>query len=131
MFRANFSGSALNYTYDLRAMAERFNLYARMLVHWHKVFPDQIYDLHYEALVKNIEGEGRKIAQFCNLEWLPEMASPEQTRSKVLTISANQLRVPVHPKSVGKWKEHHLLLEPFIKGLDPTLWPSVESDSCI
>lgn len=128
MFRAHFAGSALNYTYDLRAMAERFNLYARMLAHWHKVFPDQIYDLHYENLVKDIEGEGRKIAQFCNLEWLPEMASPEQTISQVLTMSANQLRVPVHSKSVGKWKEQHLLLEPFIKGLDPTLWPSVESD---
>jgi len=127
MFRANFSGSALNYTYDLRAMAERFNLYARMLVHWHKVFPNQIYDIHYETLVRDIEGEGLKIAKFCNLEWLPEMASPEQTRSQVLTMSANQLRVPVHPKSVGKWKEHHLLLEPFIKGLDPTLWPSVQS----
>lgn len=100
MFRAHFSGSALNYTYDLKAMAAHFNLYARMMAHWHQVLPEQIIDIQYEALVGDIESEGRKIADHCDLEWLPEMASPENTTSQVLTMSANQLRTPVHTKSV-------------------------------
>lgn len=102
MFRAHFSGSALNYTYDLQAMAERFNLYAHMMAHWRKVLPDQIYDVQYEVLVNDIEGEGRKLAAFCELEWSTKMASPQETQSQVLTMSANQLRVRVHNQSVGR-----------------------------
>lgn len=123
MFRAHFSGSALNYTYDLQAMAERFNLYARMMEHWREVLPDQIQDVQYEELVNDLEGEGRKVAAYCDLEWSSKMASPEQTTSQVLTMSANQLRVRVHNQSVGKWKERQALLEPFINRLDPMLWP--------
>jgi tetratricopeptide (TPR) repeat protein len=126
MFRAHFSGSALNYTYDLKAMADHFNLYARMMAHWHDVLPGQIYDVRYEALVGDIESEGRNIAEHCDLEWSPQMASPEKTNSQVLTMSANQLRTPVHTRSIGKWQENKALLEPFLKRLDPALWPSVE-----
>lgn len=128
MFQAHFSSSALNYTYDRKAMSDYFNLYARMIQHWHRVFPGQIYDIHYEALVEDIEGEGRKLAGHCGIEWNSQMASPDQTTSQVLTMSANQLRKPIHTQSIGKWRDRQKLLAPFLQGLDHALWPEVETE---
>lgn len=122
MFRAHFSGGALNYTYDMQAMGHHFNLYARTMKHWHKIFPDQILDVHYEQLVKNITLEGQLVADFCGLEWVDEMSYPDRTKSQVLTMSANQLRQPVHTKSIGNWRQHKSLLEPFLRVLNTDDW---------
>lgn len=125
LWQAHLAGSALNYAYDLRAMAHRFNLYARMMAHWHAVFPGRILDLAYEDLVADVEGASRRLAAHLGLDWVPEMARPDQAAGQVLTLSANQLRQPVHARSVGKWRKHAVLLAPFLAGLDPRLWPEL------
>jgi hypothetical protein len=117
MFKAHFAGSALNYTYDLPSMGHRFNLYDRVMRHWNNVFPGQILEVHYEKLVANIMGEGQLVAEFCGLEWNETMAHPDQTKAQVLTMSANQLRQPVHSNSVGNWKKSQGLLKPFLDTL--------------
>ncbi|MFV0512624.1 MAG: tetratricopeptide repeat-containing sulfotransferase family protein [Jhaorihella sp.] len=125
MWRGHFSGTALNYTYDMRAMAHRFNLYAQAMAHWRQVFPRAIMDLAYEDLVRDVEAASRRLAGFCGLEWHPEMARPDRTAGQILTLSAAQLRQPVHARSIGGWRAHADELAPFIAGLDPGLWPQI------
>jgi len=125
MWRGHFSGTALAYTYDLKAMAHRFNLYASAMQHWRKTMPNTILDLHYEDMVDDIEAASRRIAEFCGLNWTAEMARPDQNAGQVLTLSATQLRQPVHNRSVGKWRQHETLLAPFLEGLDSMLWPEI------
>jgi tetratricopeptide (TPR) repeat protein len=122
MWKAHFSGTELSYSYSWERMAFRFNLYARTMAHWHKVLADQILDVHYEVLVGDIEETSKRIANFCDLEWHPEMAHPNRSKAQVLTLSATQLRRPVHRASVGKWKNQNALLDPFVQGLDRDLW---------
>ncbi len=126
MWRGHFSGRALNYTYDLRAMAHRFNLYAELMAFWHRLLPGQILDLSYEDMTADPEAASRTLASYCGLDWSAQMARPEQTDAAVLTLSATQLRQPVHRKSVGRWRQHEATLAPFIAGLDPALWPGLE-----
>jgi tetratricopeptide (TPR) repeat protein len=125
MWRGHFSSSVLGYTYDLAAMAARFNLYARMMQAWHIAFPGRILDVSYESLVADVETEGRRMAEFCGLDWQPQMARPDLSVTQVLTMSATQLRQPVHARSVGKWREHADMLAPFVAGLDRDLWPGL------
>lgn len=127
MWRGHFSGTALSYTYDLPAMPHRFNLYAAMMRHWHLVFPNQILDVSYQALVTDIDGVSKEMAGFCGLDWNPAMAEPNKTKSQVLTLSANQVRQPVHTRSIGNWRDYEQHLAPFVAGLDTDLWPSVTS----
>lgn len=122
MWRGHFSGSGLNYTYDLRAMASRFNIYARMMRHWHDLLPGQILDLRYEDLVRDLPATGRKMAAFCDLDWHDAMAAPHENTGQVLTLSANQIRQPVHARSVGGWRPYEAALADFTNGLDPELW---------
>ncbi|AVO39349.1 tetratricopeptide repeat-containing sulfotransferase family protein [Pukyongiella litopenaei] len=125
MWREIFDGTALAYTYDLAAMADRFNLFAEAMRHWHRVFPGDILDLRYEVLVTDPQAASQAMARHCGLEWTPQMAHPEQGDGAVLTASATQLRQPVHARSVGKWRQHADMLAPFIAGLDPELWPEI------
>ncbi|UWQ90141.1 sulfotransferase [Rhodobacteraceae bacterium M382] len=126
MWQAHFSGKALSYTYDLAAMAHRFNLYTRLMAHWHSVFPGQILDVQYEDLVTDVDGQSRRLADHIGLKWVADMAHPERSTGPVLTLSANQVRQPVHSRSVGSWKPYETMLTPFISGLDPKLWPGVQ-----
>jgi hypothetical protein len=125
LWRGHFSGSALGYAYDLAGMAQHFNAYARLMAHWHAVFPGRILDLDYEALAGDVEAQSRRLADWCGLNWQPAMATPEHTTMPVLTLSAAQLRRPVDTRSVGKWRGHEAALAPFTAGLDPGLWPEV------
>lgn len=125
MWRGHFTGRALAYTYDLDAMARRFNLYAELMAQWHRLYPGRILDLRYEDLVADPLAASQRLATFCTLAWCPEMARPDQAAGQVLTLSASQLRQPVHGRSVGAWRAHADLLEPLIAGLDPRLWPEL------
>lgn len=125
MWRGHFAGPALSYTYDLRAMAHRFNLYAEAVQHWHKVMPGAILDLRYEDMVADIDRSSHLLAEYCGVGWTPAMSRPDLNAEQVLTMSATQLRQPVHSRSVGKWRQHQALLAPFTEGLDPALWPEI------
>ena len=122
MWRGHFAGTALNYTYDLRAMSSRFNIYAHMMRHWHRVFDGQILDIRYEDLVGDLPHWSKRIAEFCELDWVEDMAAPHKTSEQVLTLSANQIRQPVHSRSIGKSRQYDDALAQFHEGLDPTLW---------
>lgn len=126
MWRGHFAGRALNYTYDLKAMAHRFNLYAQIMKAWHDLLPGQILDLSYEEMTADVERSSRRLADHCGLDWVADMARPHETGAAVLTLSATQLRQPVHRQSVGKWRRHAEMLKPLIDGLDPELWPGLE-----
>ena len=127
IWRGYFSGSSLTYAYDLKAMAHRFNLYGRLMQHWRQVMPGRLYDLRYEDLVGDIESESRKLAEFCGLDWVEDMAHPERHEGQVLTLSNTQLRQTVHTRSVGKWEKYADVLAPFIDGLDPEIWPEIKA----
>ncbi len=125
LWQARFSGTALSYAYDLEAMAQRFNLYARLMAHWRRVVPGRILQVRYEDMVDDIAATSRAIAAHCGLDWVAEMAEPHATTGQVLTASATQLRQPVHSRSVGKWRRFETMLAPFVAGLDPVLWPEI------
>ena len=122
MWKSHFSGSALSYTYDWAWMAAKFNLYAGSMAHWHHVLPQEILDVRYEELVSDVEVISRQMADFCGLSWHKAMARPDLSTEQVLTLSATQLRRPVHKGSIGKWRKNSDLIEPFVKGLDPVHW---------
>ncbi|MDE4176107.1 sulfotransferase [Phaeobacter sp. PT47_59] len=126
MWRTLFSGRALAYTYDLTAMAQRFGLYARLMAHWEKLFPEQILTIDYEAIVAEPVAASQSIAGFCGLEWTPDMSAPEASDAPTLTASASQIRQPVHQRSVGAWRQNADELAEFLGALDRAYWPGLQ-----
>ncbi len=122
MWKSHFSGRALSYTYDLRAMAHRFGLYAKFMTHWTSLYPDAILTVNYEELVSDPTAASQKLAQFCGLDWIDDMISPEKSDVPTLTMSASQIRKPIHRSSVGTWASQSDELAPFLDALDDSYW---------
>jgi hypothetical protein len=125
MWKSHFTGTALSYTYDQTGLARRVGLYARLMQHWQTVFPDQILTVDYEDLVTDPVAGSRAIAEYCGLDWTPEMAAPEGSSAPTLTMSASQIRQPVHQRSIGSWRAQADELAEFLEALDTSLWPDL------
>ncbi|MCI5095806.1 MAG: sulfotransferase [Rhodobacteraceae bacterium] len=122
MWKSHFSGRALSYTYDLGAMAHRFGLYAQFMTRWTSLYPDAILTVNYEELVSDPTAASQKLAQFCGLDWIDDMVSPEKSDLPTLTMSASQIRKPIHRSSVGTWTSQSDELAPFLDALDDSYW---------
>ncbi|MFT6025184.1 MAG: tetratricopeptide (TPR) repeat protein [Ascidiaceihabitans sp.] len=122
MWTSHFAGSALSYANRWDWMATKFNLYARSMEHWNRHLGNQILNIRYEDLVRDVKGIGKHMAAFCEIDWQDKMARPDRATTPILTLSATQIRRPVHTGSIGKWRASADLLAPFIAGLDQALW---------
>ncbi len=126
MWRAYFPRPAMGYTFDQDAMAQVANMHQQYLAHWQALFPDRILTIGYEDIVANVEDASRKLADFCGVDWVRDMAHPERNTSAVRTASVGQVREGVHRRSIGGWKRLEDQLQPFVDGLDRGLWPELD-----
>ncbi len=74
--------------------------------------PGVIHTLQYESLVADIDGEIRRLLQFCELPWEDQCLHYYQNTQASTTASALQVRQPVYASSVGKWRHYARHLEP-------------------
>jgi len=86
----------------------------RMAGHWRDVLPVPIFDLHYEKLVTDLEGEARRLIDFIGLDWDPACLSFYETERAVNTPSTWQVRQPIYSSSVGRWRNYERHLQPLL-----------------
>ena len=68
----------------------------------------------YEDVVENVETEGRRVTEFCGLQWDPAQANHQEVaRSKVLFAPTfSDVAQPVHKRAIGRWQHYAAALEP-------------------
>ncbi|MBS0571458.1 MAG: sulfotransferase [Proteobacteria bacterium] len=115
-FRALFA-DAFAHIYDLEALASHYRVYRRTMAHWHAAMPGQILDVAYADLVADPEGTLRKVLAFCGLDWEPGCTDITRNRSAVSTLSAAQVREPVHTRFVDAWRRYEQHLAPLARAL--------------
>ena len=93
-------------SYDLEDLKEYYVAYDRLMTHWHEVLPGVIYDLHYESLIANQEGETRNLLEYCDLDWQDSVLEFEKNKAASTTASAAQVRQKIYTSSVEKWKNY-------------------------
>ena len=109
-YRQYFPAQGLGFACDLRDVAEYYKLYQDLMAFWHQKFPGRIYDLDYERLTEDQEGETRKLLEYCGLSWEDACLNFHQTKRAVRTASAAQVRKKLYGGSSEAWKkfEQHL-----------------------
>lgn len=117
IFKNFFAVGGLNYAYDLGELGTYHRLYQRLMDHWHKVLPGQIYDLDYEALTADQEGESKKLIDWLGLPWDPALLDFYKTDRAVQTASAVQVRQPIYASSVNLAERYGEALRPLIEAL--------------
>ncbi|WP_428543786.1 sulfotransferase [Profundibacter sp.] len=121
------NGNLQRFPFDLEAMAQIANMHQKYMAHWQALFPDRILTIGYEDIVADVEAASRKLADFCGVGWVKDMAHPERNTSAVRTASVGQVREGVHRRSVGGWERLKDQLQPFSDGLDKGLWPDLQA----
>lgn len=85
--------------------------------HWREVLPLPVLEVRYEHLVADLDGEARRIIDFCGLDWDDRCLRFWETGRTVLTLSADQVRQPLYDRSVGRHARWGASLDPLRSAL--------------
>jgi hypothetical protein len=115
------SPAIFKFTYDLGELGRFYRAYEQLTAHWRKVLPARSFmDVRYESLVDNLEEQGRRIVEFCGLEWDPRCLEFHKANRSVRTASVVQVRRPVYKSSIGRWRPYRDRLQPLFDALGVT-----------
>ena len=116
------------FTYDLVEIGEYYLQYQRLMDHWNEVLPGTVLDVHYEDVVADLEGQVRRILDYCELDFEASCLRFHETSRAVKTASSEQVRKPIYTSAVHTWRHYEAHLGPLIETLEPLLAKLPESD---
>lgn len=94
-----------HYAYDFNNIAAYYGDYERLMKHWRSVLPLDILDVQYERLLGNLEGECRRLLNYCELDWEDACLAFHQSKRPVRTASSWQVRQPLYRTGMERWKK--------------------------
>jgi tetratricopeptide (TPR) repeat protein len=110
-----------SFSYDLIELGQYYLQYQRLMDHWHRLMPGRVLDVHYEDIVADVEGQVRRMLEYCELPYEEACVRFHETRRAVRTASAEQVRQPIYRSSLSWWRNYEAELEPLIQVLAPVL----------
>jgi hypothetical protein len=88
------------------------------MAHWRSVLPaGAMLEVSYEDVVFDLEGQAKRIVDFCGLPWNESCLQFHQTERIVRTASKSQVREPIYSRSVGRWTALGPMLDDLFKAL--------------
>lgn len=105
------------YCYDLEELGRFYRYYQDLMQHWHAVLPGSIYDVDYEKLVADPEREIAALLAWCQLPFEQRCVDFHRNERAVATMSAAQVKQPIHRDSVASWTHFRGHLEPLVRQL--------------
>ena len=103
-------GKGQHFTYDVQDLADYYRQYYLTMQHWHELLPGKVLDVHYEETVLDLEGQVRRVLEYCGLPFEEACVRFYETERAVQTASSEQVRQPIYREGLGKWRryEKHL-----------------------
>lgn len=101
-----------------RVYAELMSLWRR----YREVLPLNVHLLRYEDLVRDTEGEMRRLLDFAGLEWsdaVLDNVDQSRKRTRVMTPSYSQINRPIYTDASYRWQRYRKYLEPVLETLAP------------
>ena len=110
--------SGQHFSYDLRELGRYYRGYNELMTHSRSVLaPDSMLDVVYEDVVDDLEGQARRLIDYCGLPWDERCLSFHKTRRPVHTASAVQVRQPLFRTSIERWRKFEPNLGPLLEEL--------------
>ncbi len=99
------------YALDLADSAHWHAQYERLMAHWKSLYPDDIFDVDYDELVRDPEPLLKRLVAFLGLEWEEGLLDFHARKGPVKTASVWQVREPLHARSSGRWRNYEKQLK--------------------
>jgi tetratricopeptide (TPR) repeat protein len=109
------------FTYGLTEIGTYYRDYAGLMDHWDTVLPGKVLRVRYEEVVADLEGQVRRLLDFCGLPFEPACLDFHQTDRAVRTASSEQVRQPIYTGGVDQWENFSGHLDPLRAVLGPEL----------
>jgi hypothetical protein len=90
------------YALDLEDAAHWYEEYERLMAHWKRLYPSDIFDVDYEVLVSDPQPVIEGLLRFLGLEWEDKLLDFHRRSDAVKTASVWQVREPLHARSSGR-----------------------------
>lgn len=113
-FKQYFTEGAYLFSYNLKDLGAYYLAYLRLMDHWHNVYPGMILDVSYEDLVNDIEGESKRMLNYCGLDFEPECLRFYENKKPTTSRSARQVREAVYTSSASGWKRYEKYVQPLV-----------------
>ena len=108
----------LNFSYDLAELGRYYRRYSELMGHWQSVLPPSaMLDVYYEDVVDDLEGQARRLIEYCGLPWDDTCLEFYRNSRPVKTASAVQVRKPLYRSSLKRWHKYEENLEPLLHQL--------------
>lgn len=96
----------MGFAYDLTDIGKQLADHNLLMLHWQQVFPGEILEVQYEALVDDTEAVGRKMLDYIGVDWEPQVLQSHEVQRPVKTASVWQVRQPVYQNSKARWQRY-------------------------
>jgi len=105
------------WSFELTELGQYYLDYQRIMSHWQKLFPGEIFTVQYEELVMDQENVSKQLIDYLGLEWDEKCLDFHNNERDVRTISNMQVRQPMYKHSIDRWKPYEKHLQPLIEEL--------------
>jgi Tfp pilus assembly protein PilF len=110
--------NGLYFTYDLAELGRYYCAYSELMDHWRSVLPPgAIFEVSYEDVVDDLEGQARRLIDYCGLPWDERCISFHKSERRVKTASSVQVRQPLFRSSLQRWRKYEAHLGPLMDAL--------------
>lgn len=109
--------SGQEFTYSLDDIGRYYRSYIELMQHWNTVLPGKIQRVQHEDVVADLEGNVRRILEFCDLPFEAGCVDFHKTERSVRTASSEQVRQPIFKEGLDQWRNFEPWLGPLKEAL--------------
>ena len=113
--------SGQEFTYSLEDIARYYRTYVELMAHWDAVLPGRVLRVQHEDVVEDLEGNVRRILDYCGLPFEQACLEFHKTERSVRTASSEQVRRPIFREGLDQWKHFEPWLGPLKAALGDAL----------
>lgn len=100
------------FTYSVDDIARYYLTYLELMRHWGQALPGQVFRIWHEDVVDDLEGNVRRLLDFCELEYEPACVKFYKTERSIRTASSEQVRQPIFREGLDHWRHFEPWLGP-------------------
>ncbi len=104
--------SGQEFTYSIEDIAAYYRSYVELMRHWDEALPGKVLRIQHEDVVEDLEGNVRRMLDFCGLPFEASCLEFYKTERSVRTASSEQVRRPIFKEGLDQWRNYEPWLGP-------------------
>jgi hypothetical protein len=102
-------------------IARYYRTYLDLMDHWDEVQPGRVLRVLHEDVIEDLEGNVRRLLDYCRLPFEPACLEFHKTERSVRTPSSEQVRRPIFRDGLDQWTRYETWLGPLKDALGDAL----------